>query len=159
MLNLYTLPKKGAATVDYQAGARGSVRNVCGRDLQPWHWRLSAFGSRYLQIQPFDLRNCGTVTTFWLQSLLLCHVWLRFSGDLTYHWPIAGNCSRHCRHLEDNMNSDVVSSPWAACAHEDWISWHMAQKWVQYHNCDVNCRCIFKNMFMCTNILYIHIYV
>ena len=52
-------------------------------------------------------------------SLLLCHVWLRFSGDLTYHWPIAGNYSRH---LEDNMNSDVVSSPWAACAHEDWIS-------------------------------------
>ena len=45
------------ATVDYQAGARGSVRNVCDRDLQPWHWRLSAFGSRYLQIQPLDLRT------------------------------------------------------------------------------------------------------
>ena len=44
---------------------------------------------------------------------------LGFSDDLTYHWPIAGNYSRH---LEDNMNLDVVSSPWAACAHEDWIS-------------------------------------
>ena len=42
--------KKVTATVDYQAGARGSVRNVCDRDLQPWHWRLSAFGSRYIYI-------------------------------------------------------------------------------------------------------------
>ena len=62
MLNLVHLAEKQVtATVDYQAGARGSVRNVCDRDLQPWHWRLSAFGSRYLQIQPLDLRNCGNL--------------------------------------------------------------------------------------------------
>ena len=89
--------------VDYHAGARGSARNVRDRDLQPWHWRLSAaFGSRCVH-----------------------NLWIRETVEELQHFDSKAYWFVTC-----SFNFPLIDSPLAICWEIGWLEVHTFEDWI-----------------------------